>query len=510
MFASIKSASLRGIEASIVDVEAQVRGGIGKVSIIGLADSAIRESKDRVTCAIRASGIQFPKGVVLVNLAPASIKKEGSSFDLPIALSILAASKNIDKEATNGYLVCGELALNGALKPVEGAVAMAIEALRCGCHSVVVPMQNYHEASLIEGISVYGASTLQEVVELFTQGVVPQEPQDVLLSQSIQGLENSLTFNDVWGQQRAKKAMAIAAAGSHNMLMVGPPGCGKSLLASCMPSILPGLKKEELLEAVRIHSVAGSEIKSLLKGIRPFRAPHHVISQVGMIGGGSTPKPGEISLAHRGVLFLDEFPEYTRSVLEALRAPLESGKVSIVRASSAAEYPANFQLIAAMNPCPCGRLGVSKTSCTCSLPAIERYLSKLSEPILDRIDLHVEMEPIPFSVIHREQQVADISTKDTIDWKTEVAQSQEYQLQRQGRLNAGLSSEQLRVHAKVCDKGMSLLERASEKFGFSTRTSLRIVRVSRTIADFEEADKITPVHIAEAISFRHLERERRV
>ena len=405
MMYRVRTSALTGVDAISVDVEVELSSATKPLwTVIGLGDSAVKEARDRVGSALRYYGIKIPERV-LINLAPAEVKKEGSSFDCAIVLGILIAAGVVpSNETIQSTRFHGELALDGTFKSVRGVAALAIEAVRSGAQCIVVPEVNVAEALLIEGISVVGVTSITDLI-LYVRGELVGET-----NRSCDGGPRSSpapTFAEVRGQRAAKRALEIAAAGGHNLLMIGPPGCGKSMLASRFMSILPSLSREEILDVVKIHSIAGLPIDDVLAGSRPMRSPHHGASDVGLIGGGSTPRPGEISLAHHGVLFLDEFPEYSRTALEGLRAPLETGRVVITRARGSLLFPAQFQLIAAMNPCPCGRLGVSGITCECSPGSIQSYLRKLSQPILDRIDLHVEMEAVPLSVLS-----ADPSSED--------------------------------------------------------------------------------------------------
>lgn len=498
MLARIKTSTLTGIDAIAVEVEAEVREGRPSFSIIGLADSAVRESRERVLSAIKHSGFIIPEQI-LINLAPAELKKEGAAFDLPIAIAILCASGQLSIEDSRSIVFHGELALDGRLKPVRGSLAIASEARQRGIPVMIMPAPNANEAALIADVKVFAAQSLQEVAMHFRgQGLQMAKPAERTPS-----LSATRRLAEVWGQESAKRALLIAAAGGHNMIMVGPPGCGKSMLAERFPSILPPLMEEEMLEVIRIHSVAGLDTQALLAGRRPFRNPHHGISEAGLIGGGSSPRPGEISLAHHGVLFLDEFPEFRRASLEALRAPLESGIVQISRAKGTLRLPARFQLLAAMNPCPCGRLGSDLSTCTCSRPAIIGYLRKLSQPILDRIDLHVELAPVILAHVNSTSECE--ITKVEQGYKSLVLRAREIQLQRQGYANALLPGQVLNEKVLLSSPVRQMLEQACARRGLSARSYVRILRVARTIADIEGIDSIESRHIAEALSYRCLE-----
>lgn len=501
MLAKIQTSALSGVDAIPIEVEVEVRGGTPRFTIIGLADNAIRESRDRISSAIRASGFKMPGGPILVSLAPAEVKKEGSSFDISIALGILAASKQINPEVVNNVSVHGELSLDGSIKGVRGILPMALSAKTLGLEKICVPLPNVAEASLVNGLDVVGSPSLLELYKILNgeSEFYPVYSDEEVRHEDSRGLN----FSDIWGQERAKRALQIAASGGHNILMIGPPGCGKSMLAQAFQSLLPPLSESQLMEVIKIHSAAGLPVYPLLLKKRPFRAPHHVISDVGLVGGGANPKPGEISLAHHGVLFLDELPEYKRSALEALRAPMESGKVRIVRAGGRVEFPARFQLVAAMNPCPCGRSGINSTSCLCSLNSIHQYLKKLSQPILDRIDIHLELDPVPLSVIlgKEDSKITHIEKNNET-----VIKAIDLQLSRQGKLNSELSSKEVTHLVSISDPQERLLSRAADKIGLSARSYVRILKVARTIADINCSPKVGTEELAEAISYRVLER----
>ena len=500
MFASIRSSCLVGLEAVPVQVEVHLRNGQqSRFTIIGLGGAAIRESRERILTALEHCGFS-PPAQILVNLAPADVKKESTAFDLPIALGILAAMGAIPIEAVSGGVFCGELSLTGELKSITGAVAHALHALTDGAQRIVVPAFNGAEAGMVGDIEVIPAESLSHAL-LMLQGQIP-------ISKPLYGERELLgerprSISEVIGQKIAKDALVVCAAGGHNMLMIGPPGCGKSMLAERLPQLLPDLSLKEKLEVVQIHSVAGQETASIMEGIRPFRAPHHVISEPGLIGGGTGPRPGEISLAHRGVLFLDEFPEYRRGTLEALRAPMETGRVQLSRARASVMFPARFQLLAAMNPCPCGRLGVSNTVCRCSHHAVREYLSRLSQPILDRIDLQVELEAVDI------EQLTDPilpNTSDDSKALDQVSTARALQYERFGALNSEVGDGVLRERSAITSLATRLLVEATRKLGLSARGYVRILRVSRTIADLRGQIEVTDDVVAEALSYRSLER----
>lgn len=499
MLARVCTSVLCGIEAVPVDVEVEVRDGPNRFLIVGLADNAVKEARERVSAALARLAVRLPEQI-LVNLSPAGLKKEGSHFDLPIAVGVLIASKVLPPSCTEHRSFHGELGLDGALKPVHGTVIRAIDAYQRGIRQLVIPYENGTEANLVERLQVCAMRSLREVISLC------KGEGDFLLARVQRKCDSTppedLSLNDVRGQEAAKRALLISAIGGHHLLMVGPPGCGKSMLAARLPTLLPRLSRQEVLEVVKIHSLAGLQLGSLLAGIPPVRAPHYGSSVNALVGGGAVPRPGEVSLAHRGVLFLDEFPEFPRAAIEALRLPLESRCVSVARVRQSVTFPAHFQLVAAMNPCPCGRLGVvNGAPCLCSRPAVQAYLSKLSRPILDRIDVQVELQPVSFEALHGQPRPAASG-----DLRSEVAAARELQWQRQGCLNAELSAKSLTESIYLDESARTLLERSMEKLGLSARGSVRVLRVARTIADLAQSKQILAAHLAEALSYRALGR----
>lgn len=497
MLAVIRSTCPVGIDAIPIDVEVQAVRGKADFSIIGMGGHAVRESGGRIMAALHHSGFD-PLQQVLVNLAPAEVRKESSSVDLPIALGLLCASGILKSSILDKTVVHGELSLDGSVKPMSGALAAAVEALRQGAKRLVIPLANAYETSLVGELEVIGVRTLGEAVAILTGRRAPHQIPRVHAKQ----YKPTGDLSEVRGQERALKALTIAACGGHNLLFVGPPGCGKSMLAERLPTILPPLSDEERLDAVKIYSASGLPIEPILSRVRPFRAPHHIISDVGLIGGGAVPKPGEISLAHRGVLFLDEFPEFRRVTLEALRSPMEAGTVTISRAKASVKLPADFQLVAAMNPCPCGRLGgTNGTKCRCSRAAVTSYLARLSQPILDRIDLHVELEPVGLETLTKKETTGESSNSIF----QRVLETREVQIRRQGCLNARLGPAELREKAGVEKESEELLLKAGRSLNLSARGLSRILRTARTIADLNRASNVTKGHIAEAIGFRTLE-----
>ncbi len=501
MVARLNSSSISGLDAQTIEVEVHTKLGQKKFTIIGLGDNAVKEARDRVMQAIRHLGYKVPN-VVLVNLAPAEIRKEGSSFDLAIAIGILISSGQLQIKNPADTYFFGELALDGRIKPLRGILSLVISAMQSGAKRAVVPFENFAEASLVKGIELIPISSLTSLINYFLKNEL--EIFTVPLAKNNNENINRNFISDVSGQNQAKRAMLIAASGGHNLLMIGPPGCGKSMLAGRFSNLLPDLSEEESMQVVKIHSIAGLSTEPYISGKRPFRSPHHIVSDVGLIGGGNIPKPGEISLAHKGVLFLDEFPEFRRSALESLRAPLESGSVQITRARASFVFPANFQLIAAMNPCPCGRLGAKNLVCNCGSSEIKKYLKKLSEPILDRIDLHTDLDAVPFS----EMQFGVKGNIDDSELILKVINARKLQYKRRGKLNTDLQIKEVNNLIKIESQAMELMEKASKQVALSARSIIRVIRVAMTIADLEESDRIESVHVAEALNFRKLERLR--
>jgi magnesium chelatase family protein len=501
MLTRVKSSILAGLAAIPVEIEVEVADGRSTFTIIGMGDTAIRESRDRIVTALRLSGYGLPDRI-LVSLVPAGLKKEGSSFDLAIALGILNSSGQLRFDSWERTAVHGELGLDGKVKAVRGAVSLAVAAVEAGQQEVIVPRENAEEAALVSGVRVIGVSSLSELAGYLGGGSVPAPgPRARRVS-----LPAAPSLSEVIGQDAAKRAMLLVAAGGHNLLMIGPPGCGKSMMAQRFISLLPPLSEAERLEVVKIHSSAGLPIEPYLEGRRPFREPHYVVSDAGLIGGSAIPRPGEITLAHNGVLFLDEFPEFRRSALEGLRGPLESGRVLIARAKASWTFPARFQLIAAMNPCPCGRRGIDGMTCQCSEGAVQKYMQHLSEPILDRIDLHTEMKPVPLRVIAAGNDGGRHGDDAELRGLVHDARSRQYR--RNGKLNALLTTAEVRRQVAISDASMSLLEKSAKRIGLSARGMVRVLRVARTAADLEGKAEVEAGHIAEAVDYRSLERLR--
>ena len=508
MLVKTYASAVHGIDAITVTVETDVSEGCN-FYMVGLPDSAVKESQQRIETALRSSGYRLPGRRIVVNMAPADLKKEGSAYDLAIAIGILGASGQINCDTVGEYIILGELSLDGSINPVKGALPIAIQALKEKYKGIILPAQNAREAAVVNNVVVYGVSNIKEVIDIFN-GTPTIAPTEIDTRKEFFSEYDSidLDFADVKGQQNVKRAMEIAAAGGHNVILIGPPGSGKTMLSKRIPSILPPFTLRESLETTKIHSVAGTlPAGSALMTRRPFRSPHHTISDVALVGGGTYPQPGEISLAHNGVLFLDELPEFKRQVLEVLRQPLEEREITISRARSTVNYPAGFMLVASMNPCPCGYYNHPEKECTCAPGAVKKYLSRISGPLLDRIDLHVEVTPVPFKDLSLQA-----SGETSAQIRERVVKAREIQQKRFEQspsihCNAQMTSSKIRTYCVLDEASMTLLKKAMEKLGLSARAYDRILKVSRTIADLAGEEDIKAAHVAEAITYRSLDRE---
>lgn len=508
MLIKVFGAAVQGISATLITIEVNCSRGI-KFLVVGLPDVSVKEGHERIVSAINENGFKFPRKQIVINMSPADIRKEGSAYDLPLAIGILAASESIKPDKLADYLMMGELSLDGKILPIKGALPIAIMAKENGYKGFILPRENAKEAAVVEGIDVYGVESISEVTG-FMNGELELEKTFVDIEKEFH--QNQLLFeydfSDVKGQESVKRALEVAAAGGHNIIMIGAPGSGKSMMAKRMPSILPPFTTDEALETTKIHSVAGKlEDNISIMTHRPFRAPHHTISNVAMVGGGAFPQPGEISLAHNGVLFLDELPEFNRSVLEVMRQPLEDRAITISRARFSIDYPASFMLVSAMNPCPCGYYNHPDRECVCKPGTVQKYLNKISGPLLDRIDIHIEIVPVPFEKIS-ERSLSENSKEIS----KRVIKARKIQIERFKDTpgvynNAQMNSKLLNKYAVPDEAGLRLLKTAMERLSLSARAYDRILKVSRTIADLDDSKDIKSIHIAEAINYRNLDRE---
>ena len=508
MLVKTYGSTVSGIHATTITIEVDVAQGI-KFFLVGLPDNAVKESEQRIRAALKNNGYRIPGKKITINMAPADIRKEGSAYDLPLAIGILAASQQIKSDKVCDYLIMGELSLDGGLQAIKGALPIAVKAREEGYKGIILPKQNAREAAIVSDFEVLGAENILEVINFFEGNKIIEQTKIDTRAEFFAGLNNNIAdFADVKGQENIKRALEIAAAGGHNVIMIGPPGSGKTMLAKRMSGILPPLALQEALETTKIHSVAGRlSANDTLMTSRPFRSPHHTISDVALVGGGTNPQPGEISLAHNGVLFLDELPEFKRTVLEVMRQPLEDRVITISRAKSTVDYPASFMLISSMNPCPCGYYNHPEKDCLCPPGMVQKYLNKISGPLLDRIDLHVEVTPVSF-----DELASKTKGESSADIRERVMEARDIQEQRYSNAkgvhaNAQISTKQLQKYCMLNTESQQMLKMAMEKLNLSARAYDRILKVSRTIADLAKSESITSEHIAEAIQYRSLDRE---
>ena len=508
MLTKVYAAALQGINATIITIEVNCSRGI-KFFLVGLPDSAVKESHERIISALQVNGYKFPTRQIVINMAPADIRKEGSSYDLPLAIGILASAGEVQEEKLSKHLIIGELSLDGSLQPIKGALPIAISARAQGFEGLILPLQNAREAAVVNNLNVYGVENIKEVIEYFNNEreltpTIVNTREEFYQHQS----DYPYDFAEVRGQENVKRALEVAAAGGHNVIMIGAPGSGKSMMAKRLPGILPPLTLAESLETTKIHSVAGKLGKDdSLIATRPFRSPHHTISQVAMVGGGSNPQPGEISLAHNGILYADELPEFGKATLEVLRQPLEGRKITIARAKYTIEYPCSFMFIASMNPCPCGYYNHPTKACVCHTGQVQRYLNRVSGPLLDRIDIQIEIVPVPFEKLSESRQGESSSAIREKVIKARKIQEQRFSQHPGVYCNAQMESKLIHLYAQPDAQGLALLRNAMSRLNLSARAYDRILKVVRTIADIEGSERIQSHHLAEAISYRNLDRE---
>ena len=501
-------AAVQGIDATLITIEVNCSKGI-KFMLVGLPDATVKESHERIISALQVNGYKFPRQQVVINMSPADIRKEGSAYDLPLAIGIMAASNSIKSDKLTDYMIMGELSLDGSILPIKGALSIGIKARELGFKGLIIPNKNAKEAAVVNNLEVYGVNNISEVVDFFNDEASLETTHFDTRDEFVQNQkEFDFDFSDVKGQENVKRAIEVAAAGGHNIIMVGPPGAGKSMMAKRIPSILPPLSLHEALETTKIHSVAGKiGSDTSLIAIRPFRSPHHTISDVAMVGGGIYPQPGEISLAHNGVLFLDELPEFNRSVLEVLRQPLEDRFINISRARFSVEYPASFMLVSSMNPCPCGFYNHPEKQCVCSQGVVQKYMNKISGPLLDRIDIQIEIVPVPFDEISKTQEAEKSALIRERVIRAREIQANRFKNEKAIHYNAQMTAKLMRKYASPNESGLQLLKTAMDKFNLSARAYDRILKVSRTIADLDNSENIEAQHLAEAINYRNLDRE---